>query len=292
MTDTVCPKISKIQEAKVALEKREKKDHPGKPIEATKQISFADKDARCFTKKGKGTKYVYNSQAAVDMDSQIIVANHIEDSVSDARAAEESLKNIEENLERNPEKLVTDAGYGNRNTLESCQNRNIAAVSATSREGKESVPDKEEKPGSANSFTYNCDSHTLVCRHDCVFDFDHFINDKKKSIFRSRDKLECNCGNYSTRDGRGVMKVDKGYLARQELKRIMGEDGNRELYKRRKCTVEPVFGQIDTMGFRRYFYRGLKKVRSEWNLVCAALNIKKLVRVLNTPEKLCLNGSG
>ena len=79
------------------------------------------------------------------------------------------------------------------------------------------------------------------------------------------------------KDGRRVMKVDKGYLARHKLKRIMEEEGNRELYKRRKCTVEPVFGQIqEGMGFRRYFYRGRKKVRSEWNLVCAAFNIKKI----------------
>ncbi|MBI4425842.1 MAG: hypothetical protein HY554_19080 [Elusimicrobia bacterium] len=28
--------------------------------------------------------------------------------------------------------------------------------------------------------------------------------------------------------------------------------------------------------FRRFFYRGRENVRSEWNLVCAALNIKKV----------------
>ncbi|MBI4369294.1 MAG: transposase, partial [Elusimicrobia bacterium] len=44
---------------------------------------------------------------------------------------------------------------------------------------------------------------------------------------------------------------------------------------------EPVFGQIkQAMGFRRYFYRGMDKARSEWNLVCAALNLGKLARVL------------
>jgi len=77
-------RLKKIQEAKAALEAREAKDHPGEPIDPKKQISFADKDARCFAKKGEGARYVYNPQVAVDMDSQIIVENHIEDSVSDA----------------------------------------------------------------------------------------------------------------------------------------------------------------------------------------------------------------
>ena len=67
------------------------------------------------------------------------------------------------------------------------------------------------------------------------------------------------------------------FWARRELRRIMEEDGHQALYRRRKCTVEPVFGQIrEAMGFGRYYYRGKEKVRSEWNLVCAAFNIRKI----------------
>jgi len=269
--------LKKIEEAKAALEEREKTDHPEKPIDPKKQISFADKEARCFAKKADGAKYVYNSQAAVDMDSQIIVENHIEDSVSDAKSAEEALENIEKDLGEKPEKLVTDAGYGNSNTLESCQSRKVIPISATTREGKAPAADDKKAPGSADFFTYDCDNNRLVCQHGCVFKFDHFTGKGKRAIYRSRDKVSCKCGSHSLKDGHRVMKVDKGYLARQTLKRIMQGEGNRELYKRRKCTVEPVFGQIkEGMGFRRYFYRGRKKVLSEWNLVCAAFNIKKI----------------
>lgn len=270
-------RLKKIEEARAALEAREKKDHPEKPIDPKKQISFADKEARCFSKKADGTKYVYNSQAAVDMESQIIVENHIEDSVSDAKAAEETLESIESNLGEKPEKLVTDAGYGNSNTLESCQKRDVTPVSAITREGKESAEDSKKAPGSADFFTYDHADNALVCRHEHVFEFDHFTGEGKRAIFCSREKVGCKCGSHSLKDGRRVMKVDKGYLARQTLKRIMEEEGNRELYRRRKCTVEPVFGQITAgMGFRRYFYRGRQKVRSEWNLVCTAFNIKKI----------------
>ena len=130
-------RLTKIKEAKAALEEREQQEHPGKPIDPKKQVSFADHDARCFTKQGEGTRYVYNAQVAVDMDSQIIVANHIEDSVSDAQAAGPALESMEQDLGKLPGKLVADAGYGNKDTLDSCQERRVTPVCATTREGKE-----------------------------------------------------------------------------------------------------------------------------------------------------------
>lgn len=51
----------------------------------------------------------------------------------------------------------------------------------------------------------------------------------------------------------------------------------RRLYKLRQQTVEPVFGIIKAaIGFRRFSLRGLQKVRSEWNLICTAYNIRRL----------------
>lgn len=78
------------------------------------------------------------------------------------------------------------------------------------------------------------------------------------------------------KDGRAALRVYPSQFAKRELQRIMAEPGNRDGYRRRKCTVEPVFGKIEVgMGFRRFLYRGRLSVGSEWNLVCAALNIKK-----------------
>ena len=48
-------------------------------------------------------------------------------------------------------------------------------------------------------------------------------------------------------------------------------------YRKRKHTVEPVFGIIKSaMGFRQFMLRGLEKVRGEWDLVCLAYNVKRL----------------
>jgi len=49
------------------------------------------------------------------------------------------------------------------------------------------------------------------------------------------------------------------------------------IYRKRKCTVEPVFGQIkEIMGFRQFSLRGLAAALGEWCLVCLAFNLRRL----------------
>ena len=51
----------------------------------------------------------------------------------------------------------------------------------------------------------------------------------------------------------------------------------RAIYRRRKCTVEPVIGIIkEILGFRQFSLRGLPKATGEWCLVCLAYNLKRL----------------
>src|SRR5581483_1095307 len=51
----------------------------------------------------------------------------------------------------------------------------------------------------------------------------------------------------------------------------------REIYRLRKCTVEPVIGIIkEVLGFRQFSLRGVKSAAGEWALVCLAFNFKRL----------------
>jgi transposase len=271
-------RLKKLAEAKAALEAREQRDHPGEPIDPKKQISLADQEARCFTKPGDGTRYGYNAQIAVDMDSQIIVANHIEDSVSDAHAAEPVLENMEQELGQVPGTLVTDAGYGNQHTLDSCRKRGVTPVCATTREGKD-----DRESGKLDRFSYDRDQDRFACPHGHAFVFTHEHPSSGTRTYKTSEPVPCTCGHRETADRREVISVGQGHLAKRALRRILDEPGHRELYRRRKCTAEPPFGQIKAaMGFRRFLYRGRQNVGSEWNLVCAALNLKKIAASLST----------
>jgi transposase len=58
-------------------------------------------------------------------------------------------------------------------------------------------------------------------------------------------------------------------------------EAGRGHYKRRKAIVEPVFGWIkEIMGFRRFSLRGIEKVSGEWDLVCLAVNLKRMNRLI------------
>jgi IS5 family transposase len=54
----------------------------------------------------------------------------------------------------------------------------------------------------------------------------------------------------------------------------------RQAYRTRKGTVEPVIGWIkQILGFRRFSLRGLRKVRAEWDLVCLAVDLRRMHRL-------------
>ena len=52
------------------------------------------------------------------------------------------------------------------------------------------------------------------------------------------------------------------------------------LYKRRKQTVEPVFGILKSViGFKAFSLRGIEKVKAEWQLLTLAYNCKRLTKI-------------
>ncbi|WP_184049240.1 transposase, partial [Roseospira visakhapatnamensis] len=66
---------------------------------------------------------------------------------------------------------------------------------------------------------------------------------------------------------------------RQRMKEKLQTEDAKAKYKRRKCTVEPVFGIIKSvLGFTRFHLRGLGKVKTEWALVTLAYNCKRMAR--------------
>jgi transposase len=282
-------RLKKIEEAKAALEAREAKDHPGEKIDPKKQISFADKEARCFAQPGQGTRYIYNSQATVDMDRQIIVENHIEDSVTDASAVEPTLEGMANESGIIPDKMAIDGGYANQATLESCESRGVTPVCAATQEKttalttEKKAGDPVRKPSTPiTAFSYDRKANTLQCPHGVEFLFDHWNSNGMVATYRSSGPLTCACATRVLKDGQAVREVDKSHLARRRLQEILQIPENQKLYGHRKTTVEPVFGQIKQgMGFRRYQYRGIDKVASQWDVVCAAFNLKKISALLS-----------
>ena len=70
------------------------------------------------------------------------------------------------------------------------------------------------------------------------------------------------------------------HVATQRMAARLASDPGRARYRRRKAIVEPVLGWIkEVLGFRRFSLRGVMKARGEWNVVCLAINLKRLHRI-------------
>jgi len=67
--------------------------------------------------------------------------------------------------------------------------------------------------------------------------------------------------------------------AKERMAAKVHSEAGRALYARRKVIVEPVCGQSkEGRGFRRLLLRGLKKIRSEWCVVCLTHNLLQIWR--------------
>ena len=84
------------------------------------------------------------------------------------------------------------------------------------------------------------------------------------------------------REGKRVADKDaETYPATHRMVEKLATSAGRERYAQRKWLSEAPNGWIkEVLGFRRFSVRGLNKARGEWDLVCLALNIKRLQPLL------------
>jgi transposase len=117
-------RLRKIREAMETLKKRaeaeaeakgERKDDDRPPEDAspkpTDQVNFTDADSRIMVDSNKSFVQAYNAQAAVDSESQVIVANDVTNQSNDKKQVKPMVSNIRSNLGAVPDHLSADAGY-------------------------------------------------------------------------------------------------------------------------------------------------------------------------------------
>ena len=74
-------------------------------------------------------------------------------------------------------------------------------------------------------------------------------------------------------------RIPKNMSLLDRMCRKLKTKHGKEIYSKRKESVEPVFGQIkEARGIRSFLLRGLAKVKAEWSLICLTHNILKLWR--------------
>lgn len=68
--------------------------------------------------------------------------------------------------------------------------------------------------------------------------------------------------------------------ATQRMEQKINSPQGRATYRRRKGIAEPVVGWIKhVLGYRSFSFRGVEKVSAEWDLMCLAINLRRLHRL-------------
>ena len=276
-----------IKAAKTALEAREATLNPGQAIDDKKQISFADKEARIMGKKGD-FDYCYNGQISVDSDQQIIVGQHLSQNANDKQEVEPALDALKETTGQLPDTMSLDNGYYSGDNLESLDQAEMDAYVAVDRgeQGKADAPETSERPWVKADFVYDEASDCFCCPAGQILPL-KTQNKAGQRVYQGEATTCQSCPYYAQccRSKKGEARTitsDGQEVVRQQMRDKMAMPEAKGIYKQRKVIVEPVFGHIKNGGFRQFSLRGKDKVAGEFSLVCAAHNLKKMVKAAMT----------
>lgn len=111
---------------------RPSKNKPGTPKDSA-QSNFTDPESRIM-KSHDGFIQGYNAQAAVDSESQVIVAERLTTNASDAQQLAPMVAQIKQNTGRQAKELSADAGYCSEHNLKELKRRHISGYIATGRQ--------------------------------------------------------------------------------------------------------------------------------------------------------------
>jgi transposase len=100
------------------------------------QVNLTDGDSRIMPTSGGGFEQAYNAQAAVDVDTMLIVAQHVSQSPNDKREIEPALDNLDAvaAVIGKAEALIADTGYFSSGNVDACHAHDVEPYIAPGRD--------------------------------------------------------------------------------------------------------------------------------------------------------------
>jgi len=230
-----------------------------------KKVSLTDPDCRMMQQAKKYFELTYNTQFSVTRN-QIIVANDLSQEVNDFHQLIPQIENIKQNVSLTRDtKVAVDCGYSDGRNIQFAEEKNIDLYVPS----KEQAQRMDKKKIGIPQDNYEYDPQT-----------GEIIVNGERYIFRGEERIK----------KRGVkalvyvnLKLKKRkyvpyyFKERLRMRDKMEKTEARKIYSLRKCTVEPVIGNIkQNLGFREFLLKGLNGTKIELNLISIAHNLRKI----------------
>jgi transposase len=242
-------------------------------LEGRDHLNPGDEDARVMRSAGQN-RFAYNAQAVADEASGLIVAVDVVTDESDNYQLVPMLDEVKENLGEVAEQTLADAGYKAVTGLAEAEGKNYSVMVNLA---------EPDGPYDALRFIYDEQNDQCICPRGERLDF-HNVKKRDKTapyqvrVYRCQKYLDCpvrwQCS--SSKTGRTVqIHPNHDALVRQREKHK--DETLRAALKKRSVIIEPVFAWgKQGMNFRRWTVRGLEKVKTQWSMVCTAINFRRL----------------
>ncbi len=135
--------VRKAKEKKTGKKPKGRPPTPPKPgPESKDQVNLTDSESRIMPSQGGGFEQAYNGQAAVDIESMLIVENHITQQSNDkleVTPALENLSRLPDNL-GSVDTLLADTGYFSADNVEKCETNDVVPYIAVERQRHNAPP--------------------------------------------------------------------------------------------------------------------------------------------------------
>ena len=311
---------TKLEKAMAQAEKRDalKQAVYGKNVTAVR-VPVTDPDAYLLPNKDGGYAPNYTPTLTVDVASGAIVDAQVPHGSDEAGTIPQAIKATERRLARKADALLCDGNFTSAATLKHLEETQVALYSPVASPladaAKRKDPTKPVSPeqldnlptsgkGASESFTraafvYDPEQDIYYCpqgqrlekfseetRHDRQGNA--IVRWRYKTTACSSCPLRTRCTKNNAQSRSVARDEHQPYRDRQAAH--METAASKELYKKRAPVVEGAFGHIKhNMKMRQFLRRGRAAVLNEWQWICTAFNIGKLLRkrptaTRNTPK--------
>jgi hypothetical protein len=226
-------------------------------------------------KNHEGTRLGFNSQAAVDAKSGLIVAAEVTNEGNDKRQLVPMLERVKEEFGKVAEETVADSGYWSGEQLAQAEKADFPVIV-----NLDEIKAERELAGpyGSSNFTYNKEDDCYICPRGEVLTYERTRQANGGRVYRCHSCRDCPVRGECSKDRAGRSVERSPYIeARLRQEEKHKDENKRKLLRQRMKTVEPVFAVIkDLLGFRRYTFGGLTKVRPQWLFLCSLVNLIRM----------------
>ena len=243
------------------------------------QLSLTDPDARSMKSRGSGI-VGYNVQAAVDIETHLIVAHDVTNAGIDRRQLSPMARKAKQLLDDEPIQVIADQGYYRGEELLACEEAGITAyVAKSDTSGKRGKGEFNRR-----QFRYipEDDEYECPAGERAIYRFTRTEAGKQIRRYWSSACVRCLIKSKCTpSDYRRISRWEHEAVVERAESRLADYP---EAMRVRRATVEHPFGTLKQWMGSTFLTRQIENVATEMSLHVLAYNMKRVMNLVGAKK--------